>query len=75
MVARAVGRETAQKWLRASDSSKPVAMEHPAPIGERPWIRETTKMNYEQLMKYAPEERKALFEDKAIDWAVRSLTA
>lgn len=37
---------------------------------DKPWIRDTTKINYQQLMKYATDARKTEFESKAINWAV-----
>ncbi|KAG8891179.1 hypothetical protein FRB99_003800 [Tulasnella sp. 403] len=69
MVARSVGRETVQRWLKTGGKAP---ADHPtdtSSILDKPWIRETTKVNYQQLMKYATEERKVEFENKAIDWA------
>ena len=70
MVARAVGRETVQRWIKTGGKPGSQYMNESSGIMDKPWIRETTKVNYGQLMKYASEERKVEFENRAIKWAV-----
>jgi len=69
IVARAVGRETVQRWLKTGGKARADHPEESNSIVDKPWIRETTKVNFQQLMKFANEERKAEFENRAIHWA------
>lgn len=70
IVARSVGRETVQRWLKTGGKARADQPEASNSLMDKPWIREITKINYEQLMKFSTEERKTAFESRAIHWAV-----
>lgn len=70
LTARAVGRQTVQRWLETGGQAVGDDPDYSNSIVEKPWINEYTKINYTQLMKFATEERKTEFENKAIQWAV-----
>ncbi|KAG8927298.1 hypothetical protein FRC02_008311 [Tulasnella sp. 418] len=69
MTARAVARETVQKWL----SSKGEMAKDKSLIGDaiedKPWIRDNTKDAYLSVVKFRGEEGRIQFEKKAIEWA------
>jgi len=69
IIARSVGRETVQRWLKTGGKTRADQSEEFGSILDKPWIRETTKINYQQLIKYATPQRKVEFENRAIDWA------
>ncbi|KAG8850572.1 hypothetical protein FRB96_009663 [Tulasnella sp. 330] len=73
LVARSVGRETVQRWLKTGGNARADQPEASNSLMDKPWIRETTKVNYGQLMKFATDERKTAFESRAIHWANRML--
>ncbi|KAG9007295.1 hypothetical protein FRB94_014510 [Tulasnella sp. JGI-2019a] len=73
IVARSVGRETVQRWLKTGGKARADQPEESNSLMDKPWIRETTKINYQQLMKFATDERKTAFESRAIHWANRML--
>lgn len=76
LTARAVGRQTVQRWLKTGGTAHADNVGEYTTLADRPWIRDITKVNYTQLMKFASEDRKLEFENKAIDWAVsRNLIA
>lgn len=70
LTARAVGRQTVQRWLKTRGTAQADNSGEYGTLADRPWIRDITKVNYTQLMKFASDERKLEFENKAIDWAV-----
>lgn len=72
MTARAVGRQTVQRWLKTNGQAYGDDPSQSGSLMDKPWIRDITKVNYMQLMKFATEQRKVEFENKAIQWAVRS---
>ncbi|KIO28831.1 hypothetical protein M407DRAFT_242877 [Tulasnella calospora MUT 4182] len=69
LTARAVGRQTVQRWLKTGGTAHADNVGEYTTLADRPWIRDITKVNYTQLMKFASEDRKLEFENKAIDWA------
>ena len=69
MVARAVGRETVEHWLKTGGKGKGNESDGDS-IADKSWIRPHTKENYEQIMKFRDEQSRVDFETKAIDWAV-----
>ncbi|KAG8934274.1 hypothetical protein FRC01_004055 [Tulasnella sp. 417] len=69
LTARAVGRQTVQRWLQTGGAAQADNVGEYSTLADRPWIRDITKVNYTQLMKFASEDRKLEFENKAIDWA------
>lgn len=73
LTARAVGRQTVQRWLKTRGTAQADNSGEYGTLADRPWIRDITKVNYTQLMKFASDERKLEFENKAIDWANRLL--
>lgn len=71
MTARAVGRETVQRYLhrgefRNGDGLKDVLEKEEG----RSWLRERTKWSLEKVLKYRSPEAMEEFQAKAVDWAV-----